>query len=215
MTRPKLEDLLALVLDELPAPRRTVLERRIAGDPELVHELRAARELLGSVAAGLPPAPASATGRQALLAALDSGARYRPFAAEVARHFDLPLAQMRALLDTIDDEARWEPGRMPGVRLLHVQGGPAVAARDVGFVWLQRGVATPYHHHLEPEVVYVLAGTLRDSDGVLYLPGEAMLMAPGTEHDLRAGEDADTLFAVVLGKTRPAKPTRLRESIAH
>jgi anti-sigma factor ChrR (cupin superfamily) len=206
MTPPKLEDLLALVLGELSAPARASLERHIAADPALVRELRVLHELLGSAAAHLAPAPASATGRQALLAALDSGARYRPFAAEVARHFDLPITEMRALLDTIDDEARWERGRMPGVRLLHVQGGPAVAARDVGFVWLHRGVVTPYHHHVEPEVVYVLEGSLRDSDGVLYLPGEAMLMAPGTEHDLRAGEDADTLFAAVLGKTRRATP---------
>jgi hypothetical protein len=205
MNRPKLEDLVALVLDELPTSERKALERGLADAPELAHELQALRESLGSLATGLPPVPAPASGRQELLAALESGARYRPFAADVARHFDLPLAQTLALLDTIDDAARWEAGPLPGIRSLHVQGGPGIVAPDAGFVRLGRGVVIPYHAHVDPEVAYVLEGSLHDSDGTLYLPGEAMIMAPHTEHEVRAGDDADTLLAVVLGRMRPAK----------
>jgi hypothetical protein len=43
----------------------------------------------------------------------------------------------------------------------------------------------------------VFEGALRDGDGRLWLPGEAMVKAPGSAHDCGVTEKADALIAVV------------------
>ena len=62
---------------------------------------------------------------------------------------------------------------------------------------MARGLQFPHHRHLGHEVNYVLQGAIRDSDGTLYLPGEAIEMAPGTSHDYSVPDDADLVMVVV------------------
>jgi hypothetical protein len=132
-----------------------------------------------------------------LLLALDTGARYRPFLSDLTRHFDLSEARVMQLFHAIDDVAAWEPGPMPGIAVMHFPGGPNALAQDTGFVRLPRGLQFPYHRHLGHEVNYVLEGALRDGDGTLYLPGEAIERAKDTAHEFSVPEEADALIAVV------------------
>jgi hypothetical protein len=191
------DDLAAYVLGILPETEQRALDRALAESPELRRELAAVRETLGGTADAIGKVKAPAAGRARLLAALDGGARFAPFLHDLMRHFDLAAARMRELFDKVDDPASWEPGPLPGIAVMHFAGGPGALARDTGFVRLPRGLQFPYHRHVGHEVNYVMEGAVRNGDGRLFLPGEAIEMTAGTEHEFSIPEDADALIAVV------------------
>lgn len=192
-----LDDLHDYVLSVLPDADRRVIDAELARSPELASEVRAVRETLFGGPAASDSAKPRADGRNRLLAALDTGSRYAPFVADLCRAFDLGAARMRELCDAIDLPASWEAGPLPGIAVMHFPGGPNAIAPDTGFVRLPRGLQFPYHRHLGHEINYVLEGAVRDGDGTLYLPGEAIVMAPGTSHSFSVPEDGDALIAVV------------------
>ncbi len=184
----------------LAAPaERAELEAELRTSPALARELASVREALALVASTLPPAPEEprTRARKALLAALDSGARFRPFAGDLARHFDLPHVRILELFSQIDDDANYEAGPMPGIAVMHFAAGPAAIAHDTGFVRLPAGLQFPHHRHHGHEINYVLSGALRDGDGTLYLPGEAIIKPPGSTHEFSVTADKDALIAVV------------------
>jgi quercetin dioxygenase-like cupin family protein len=178
---------------------RAEFEAELSTSPALVQELRCVREALALVPSTLPPAPEAARpqGRSALLAALYSGARFRPFADDLSHHFDLPRARMLELFSEIDDDAHYEAGPMPGIAVMHFPAGPGAVGRDTGFVRLAAGLQFPQHRHHGHEVNYVLSGALRDGDGTLYLPGEAIIKTPGSTHSFSVTPDKPALIAVV------------------
>jgi hypothetical protein len=155
------------------------------------------RESLRALPEALPIVRPRADARNALLQALGSGDRFRPFLDDLARHFDLAKTRVRELFQQIDDATRWEPGPMPGISLMHFAAGPHAVAPDTGFVRFPRGLHFPKHRHVGHEVNYVLEGAIRDGDGTLYLPGEALVLTPDSIHEFFIPEDADTLVAVV------------------
>ena len=185
------------VLGLLPEAERRELETLIARSPELQREVDAAREALSVFAHVAPPVAPRRGARAALLAALSTGERFRPFLDDLMRAFDLGRERVRELLAKIDDPASFEPGPLPGIAVMHFAGGPNAVAPDTGFVRLPRGLQFPYHRHVGHEINYVMEGALRDGDGTLYLPGEAIVMAPGTAHEFSVPDDADVLIAVV------------------
>ena len=191
--------LMEYVLGLTPAAEREGLEAELESSPALARELAAVREALGLVASMLPPAPDEPRprARAALLSALDSGARFRPFADDLARHFDLPRARILELFAQIDDDANYEAGPMPGIEVMHFTAGPGAVGHDTGFVRLPAGLQFPHHRHHGHEVNYVLSGALRDGDGTLYLPGEATIKPPGTTHEFSVAPEKDALIAVV------------------
>ena len=197
-----LDDLHDYVLGLLPDAERRKLDAEVARSAALAGEVRAVREALfggpaTAAATSATASRASAAGRAHLLNALDTGARFAPFVTDLARHFDLGVARVRDLCDRIDRADAWEAGPLPGIGVMHFAGGPHAIAPDTGFVRLPRGLQFPYHRHQGHEVNYVLQGALRDGDGTLYLPGEAIVMAPGTEHAFSVPDQADALIAVV------------------
>jgi hypothetical protein len=135
--------------------------------------------------------------REALLSALDSGERFRPFLEDIVRFCDLPAARVRELLSRIDVPHAWETGPLPGLAYMPFAAGPCAVAPDTGFARLPRGLCFPYHRHLGPEINYVLEGAVRDGDGTLYLPGEAIVKARGSAHECFVPDDADALIVVV------------------
>jgi hypothetical protein len=192
-----LEDLHDYVLELVTPSERRRIDALVASSPELQAEVRAAREALGLVAeaqGGMRPSPG---GRNRLLAALETGARYAPFVADLCASFDLGESRIRELCDQIDLPSAWEAGPIPGISVMHFAGGPNVVAPDTGFVRLPRGLQFPYHRHVGHEINYVIEGAMRDGDGSLYLPGEAIVMEPGTAHEFSIPDDADALIAVV------------------
>lgn len=192
-----LEDLHDYVLELLPEAERRKLDAEIQRSPALAAEVRAAREALGVLGSAAGVRQVAPDARSRLLAALDSGARFAPFVRDLARSFDLSEARVRELCDQIDTPSVWEAGPMPGISIMHFEGGPNAVALDTGFVRLPRGLEFPYHRHLGHEINYVMQGAVRDGDGALYLPGEAIVMAPSTEHEFSVPSDADALIAVV------------------
>ena len=111
--------------------------------------------------------------------------------------FDLPSEAARAILD--DDDA-WVPGPFPGVSVVHLEGGPAVAGADVGLVQNPPGHVMPEHDHLGEERVLVLQGEILDSRGTSYRPGDVCVMRPGERHGHVAGPLVPLVFALVLWK---------------
>jgi len=192
-----IDDLQDYVLDLLPNTERRKIDAEVARSPELAAKVRAVREALAQVATVAGVVKPRTGARDRLLAALSSGERYAPFFGDLASSFDLDLERIRELCDQIDLPSSWEAGPLPGISVMHFSGGPNAVAHDTGFVRLPRGLAFPYHRHVGHEINYVLEGAVRDGDGSLYLPGEAIVMTPGTEHDFSIPDDADALIAVV------------------
>ena len=196
-----LDDLHDYVLGVLPDAERRALDVELASSPELQAEVRAAREALfgrpGAASGSRAGVTPRSDARARLLSPLDSGARYAPLHTDLTRAIELSEARVRELCDAIDTPGVWEPGPLPGISVMHFPGGPNAVAPDTGFVRLPAGLQFPYHRHVGHEINYVMEGALRDGDGTLYLPGEAIIMAPGTAHSFSVPEDADVLIAVV------------------
>jgi len=197
VTRRAPEELAEHVLGMSTESQSRALESDAARSPELRQELSEVRELLALLPDALAPVTPSTTGRAALLRALDSGERFRPFIDDLARHFDLAKARVRELLSFVDDATHWEPGPLPGITLMHFATGPNAIAQDTGFVRFPKGLRFPRHRHLGHEINYVLEGAVRDGDGTLYLAGQALVMGPDSSHEFSIPEDADALVAVV------------------
>lgn len=197
MPDPSIDKLTEYALGLLSDADRAAVERQMESSPTLRTELRAIRDALAATVTATAEEAKVSIGRSALLSALDSGARYRPFLSDLMRHFDLPDERVMELFHSIDDAASWEAGPMPGISVMHFAGGPNALAHDTGFVRLPRGLQFPYHRHLGHEVNYVLEGALRDGDGTLFLPGEAIERVTGSAHEFSVPDDADALIAVV------------------
>src|SRR5262245_58499537 len=97
----------------------SAVERAVAADPALAAELDAYLDLVPAVA---PPPDIKAR----LLASVGGG-RFEKFAERTAKLLDVTLARARELLGLIERPAAWEHP-VPGVSLIHFDGGPAYAA---------------------------------------------------------------------------------------
>jgi len=110
---------------------------------------------------------------------------------------DLPRAAAQRLLDRAQAGLGWVPGPLPGVALVHLDGGPGTAGADVGIVRLPPDGEFPPHSHLGPESIVLLEGDYIDSDGYVLHAGEGETRGPGAPHAFRAGPRG-VVFAVVL-----------------
>jgi anti-sigma factor RsiW len=200
-------------LGVLEADEAGVVERAIAGDPALAAELAAyQRTAEGMVAGMVPEISPSPEVRARLMASLGGGA-FEKFSNRMASLFDVTVDRARELLGLIERSASWEHGA-PGVELVHFDGGPAFAAADCGFIRMAPNAAFPLHSHAGEEVSLVIAGRLRDRrSGRTYNPGDEVVEAPGSEHDVVALDEGAMYAAramngiVIAGApARPKKP---------
>jgi quercetin dioxygenase-like cupin family protein len=123
--------------------------------------------------------------------------RYAPLFGKLTQLFDLDETALAALFERAATPLAWTSSALPGVQLIHLQGGPRAAAADNGLVRLAAGTRFPTHRHLGLERVLVLDGGYRDEqDGRLYLPGDWHEMQPGTSHAYTARDERDSLLAV-------------------
>jgi anti-sigma factor RsiW len=166
------------------------VERAVAGDPELARELTSYRDATSDLIVPVAPAPEV---KARLLASVGAG-RFERFADRMAQLFDVTVDRARELLGLIERPASWEPG-IPGISLVHFDGGPAYAAADCGYIRLAPGAVFPLHGHRGEEVSLILAGQLRDSTGRVLSPGDELVQAEGTSHDLTCLGDTDCIFA--------------------
>jgi anti-sigma factor ChrR (cupin superfamily) len=101
---------------------------------------------------------------------------------------DVTVDRARELLGLIERKASWV-NPVPGVHLVHFEGGPAYAAADCGFVRIEPGCAFPTHTHRGEEVSIVLEGSMRDIDGKVVSAGDELVQTDGSEHHLVAGPE--------------------------
>jgi putative transcriptional regulator len=177
-------------LGMLDTDEATLVEQAVAADPALAAELAGYRD----AAANLGPAGAPPPDIKARLLASVGGGRFETFSARFAQLFDVTVDKARELLGLIERPASWE-NPIPGIGLVHFTGGPACAAADCGFIRIAPGCTFPWHTHRGEEVSIMLAGTLRDHSGRQLHPGDELVQATGTQHDLSAEGDAEVIFA--------------------
>jgi quercetin dioxygenase-like cupin family protein len=140
-----------------------------------------------------PIAPPSHV-RDRLLASVGGG-RFEPFAARLATMYDVSVDRARELLSLIERPASYEP-QIPGVWLVHFEGGPAYTEADCGFIKVAKGGMFPPHRHLGEEAALIITGTIRDmKSGTLLRPGDNYVQAEGTDHYLVADGEEDCIFA--------------------
>ena len=196
MTERALELLPEYVLGTLSEEQAKEVERALAESPELAAEMRAISDAYETFATSLPPVAPKPETRSRLLRAMSEN-RFLPFVDALSRYFDLAVERMTEILRMIDDAKAWEPGPMPGVELIHFDGGPDAFAADTGFVRFPAGSEFPQHSHQGPELTYVLQGTFTDRDsGTRYGPGEVLIKDAGSSHSLHIGEDEDCIIAI-------------------
>lgn len=168
------------------------VERAIANDPEE----RAIALEYQRAAEGLAPAIAPSPEVKRRLLASIGGGRFERFANRIATLFDVTLDRGRELLGLIERSPSWEV-QIPGVSLVHFEGGPAAAAADCGFIRIAPGAMFPPHTHRGEEVAIVLAGRVHDGANHRTLgPGDEYAMAADTSHDLVCVGDEDCIYAV-------------------
>jgi quercetin dioxygenase-like cupin family protein len=134
-------------------------------------------------------------GLDALLVAVANP--WRRFVEALAELADLPVESAGRVLDRAEAGRGWTPGLMSGMRLWHIDGGPATAGADVGLVQLAPGAVHPLHDHLGPEIGFVLAGEYVDSAGHTLRAGDREERGPGQPHAFTAGPEGVTLALVL------------------
>ena len=189
----------------------TVVERAIAGNPELAAELTAFQQTAGALPAALQPVAPPPDVLQRLLASVGGG-RFEQFSTRLAKLFDVTLDRARELIGLIERPASWRP-QIPGISLVDFDGGASAANADCGFFRLSPGAMFPPHTHLGEEVTIILAGQVRDmANNRVIGPGEEYVQAQGSKHYLLCIGDEDCIYAaraeggIDLGSGGRARP---------
>lgn len=187
------------------------VERELAGNVRLTAELAAYRDTTALLASALPVVAPPPDVLQRLLASAGVG-RFERFAERCAVLFDVTLDRARELLGLIERPASWLP-QLPGLSLVHFDGGPSMANADCGFIRMAPGAMFPPHSHLGEETVTILAGRIHDvvNDRVLGA-GDDYVQREGTKHYLMSVGTEDCIYAsravggIDLGNGMRARP---------
>jgi putative transcriptional regulator len=194
---PDLQEKIALYVLELLEPLEAQeVERACAADPDAAAELASCREAAGDLlAAPNPVVPDAAV--LARLVASTGGGRFERFAARMATLYDVTVDRARELLGLMERPQSWIPA-MPGLGIVHFEGGPAALHSDNGFIRLEPGATFPWHSHRGHEVVIVLSGALQDHNGRIQTAGEEWEMDTDSTHALTAVGDEPCIYAATV-----------------
>ncbi len=184
------------VLGTLSADERAALEHELGAG--LQHALATTRDALAALSFALPPQRPPASLRERLLASARGPARFAPFIDRLARFIDVASERARELLASLEHPGTWLPSPGANVHLVHLVGGPACAAADVGFVRVAAGTTFPMHRHLGDERVLLLQGGYRDSDGARLRAGDLDFKPAGSSHEFTADPEQDLIYVVVF-----------------
>jgi putative transcriptional regulator len=167
-------------LGALDPDEATAVEAAIAADPALADEL-------DGYLAMAPEATPSPDLEARLMASIGAG-KHDSFSVRMSALLDVTVDRARELLGLIERKASWV-NPVPGIHLVHFDGGPAYAAADCGFVRIEPGCTFPTHTHRGEEISLVLEGSMRDIDGKVLSPGDELVQTDGSEHHLVAGPE--------------------------
>ena len=209
-----IRELLPLYALGILAPEEiAVVEAAVAKDPELAAELASYSDATSAL---ITPVAPSAEVKARLMASIGDS-KFDSFSARMAKMFDVSVDRAREFLGLAERSASWEPQPVPGIHLVHFDGGPAYAAADCGFVRLADGAMFPPHTHLGEEVSLILSGQLEaiaaDGSKQILSAGDELVQPEGSGHHLVAihGEcifAARAMNGIAIGGApmRPSKP---------
>lgn len=184
-----------LHLDSHPSVRAALLELEGA--------------LLPLSSPGISPPPSL---RDRLLDSLETPTeRFAPFTQRLAQMMDIGLETARDYLTRAFHVATTGVSPWPGIQLLHVEGGPATAGADVGFVRVPADTDFPPHHHAGREHTLVLQGGYVEGDRTEVKAGEQVVREADTDHVFHALPGDDLIFAVVVFGVDFEDPVDLHE----
>jgi quercetin dioxygenase-like cupin family protein len=123
--------------------------------------------------------------------------RYAPFFEQLAELWDLPEADVVALLERAEDPRIWRKVPLFPVRLIEVMGGPKTHGAETLLVRFEASGTVPRHRHPGPETLLVLEGMYEDSLGRVVRAGDLHQMAPGTEHAVFIGKQGPCVAATL------------------
>lgn len=170
------------------------VERAIAADRALAAELATYQDTAGSLGAALTPVTPPPDIKARLMASVGGG-RFEALATRMAALFEVTVERARELLGLIERPASWVT-QLPGIALIHFEGGPALANADCGFLRVAPGTIFPPHTHIGDETVTVLAGEMKDLvSGHVIRPGEDYGQRSGTTHYFQAVGDEELIYA--------------------
>lgn len=213
MTAVDVRELLPLhalgVLDDAEAE---LVERAIDRDPTLASELALLQASATELVAPVAPSPHVF---DRLMASVGGG-RFERMTSRMASLFEVTVDRARELLALIERPASWEPA-LPGIALVHFEGGARYATADCGFVRLDVGATFPEHSHGGEERCVILSGQLRDShDGRVLSPGDEVVQYPNVTHHLVCVGDEPCIYAalavegITMGGYRVTPPGKSR-----
>lgn len=193
MSAVDIKELLPLyALGVLDGGEMALVERAAAADPAIAAELAGYQTAADTLVE--PVAPSSHV--KARLLASAGGGRFDRFAARLATMYDVTIERAREFLGLAERPASWQAQMIPGIDLVHFDGGPAYAAADCGFVRIAPGATFPPHTHMGEEMSLVIQGRMRDaSTGLVLVPGDELLLAEASGHYLVGEGDEDCIFA--------------------
>jgi len=196
----------------LSAEEVAVVDLAVSKDPELAAELASYADATASL---IEPATPSLDVKARLMASIGDS-RFEAYSSRMATLFDVSVDRAREFLGLVERKASWEVQPVPGIHLVHFDGGPRYAAADCGFVRLADGAMFPPHTHLGEEVSLILSGSLEviDADGSrqTLTVGDELVRPEGSSHHLVAiGEcifAARAMNGIAIGgaPVRPSKP---------
>ncbi|MGE0401903.1 MAG: cupin domain-containing protein [Kofleriaceae bacterium] len=212
--RADIRELLPLyALGVLEDNEATWVEAAIANNPTLAIELAAYQDTAsGLIDLNAGPVTPDPEVKARLMASIGES-RFEKFTARLAQLFDVTVDRARELLGLMERKASWEHA-MPGLGLVHFDGGPAYAAADCGFVRLAPGTSFPHHTHMGEEVSLILAGAIQDKQtGVIYRAGDEVVRPLDSDHDVVSVGDEDAIYAAramngIAIAGAPARPSR-------
>lgn len=186
---------LGLLSDE----ENAAVERELGQSAALRRQLDQAVDLVCDITECEQPMRPSSTVREQLLGSVAAGAISTRMARRLGEFFDLGRDRVRELVASVrDPEASpWEAFAVPGVRMLHFDGGAAVADAHCGLIVLRAGASFPEHQHRGDEWSLVLQGSIEEVGGRRFEVGDVGFAPAGTSHALRVVGDSDVLLAVI------------------
>ncbi len=183
----EIHELLPLyALGILSAEETAVVEAAVAKDPALAAELASYGDATAALSHLIEPVTPAPEIKARLLASVGDG-RFETYSSKMSTLFDVPLDRAREFLGLAERTASWEPQVIPGIHLVHFEGGPAYVGADCGFVRLADGAVFPPHDHLGEEVSLILAGQVKVVENTverILVAGDELVQPEGSSHHL-------------------------------
>jgi quercetin dioxygenase-like cupin family protein len=144
------------------------------------------------------PVPPPSSVRHRLLGDVASARyRYAPFVDRLQELWALPEGPVLELLERSGEASAWKRTAIPGVKLIEVPAGKALARATAYLVTFAAGTRYPEHRHHGDERVLVLEGSYIDASGRVVAAGDEHHMTHGSRHGFKIPEEQACVAAVV------------------